>query len=287
MTGRRARVTWGSRAVVIGFIGPTLAFFILWVFGPAIYGLYLSLTNASLIAPPQFIGLANYGTLFSSSLWWASVGRTVAYAAEVVIAALVLSWAMARLTMRAAHGRAVFMTVYFLPYVIPGVASALVFDLLFQRYGVINQGFHLSIPWLTDPSTALYAVSIATIWSFVGYYTVIFMAGYQQLPKDLTEAALIDGANVGQLIWYVELPMLRPTILFSTVTAVAAVLSNFATPFVMTQGGPGRATTTLPLLIYDEAFSYSSAGLGEAMALVLLVASIIITAIQLRLLRSR
>lgn len=280
-------VPWQSRAVLVGFIGPTVAFFALWVFGPAIYGLYLSMTDASLLAPPQFIGLANYGSLLSSSLWWGSVERTVAYAAEVVIPTLVVSWAIARLAMRCSRGRAFFMTVYFLPYVIPGVAAALVFGLLFQRYGVVNQVLHLALPWLTNPSFALYAVSIATIWSFIGYYTVIFMAGYQQLPPDLVEAAHLDGATVGRLIRYVELPMLRPTILFSTVTCVAGVLSNFATPFVMTQGGPGRATTTLPLLIYDEAFSYSSAGLGEAMAIVLVAASVVITVLQLRILRER
>lgn len=287
LIGRRAAIGRPRPAVLLVFLGPTVAFFALWVFAPAIYGIYLSLTNATLLAPAQFVGLSNYQSLLTSTVWWQSIRVTISYAAQVLIPTLVLSLILARLTVRLAHGKAVLMTVFFLPYVVPAVASGVVFALLFQQYGLINQILRVSVPWLSSPSFALHAVSIATIWSLAGYYTVIFIAGYQQLPNDVLQAASLDGANDFQLFMHMELPMLRPTLLFGTVTSFAAVLSNFTSPFIMTQGGPARSTLTLPLLIYDEAFQYSSAGLGNAMAVVLLVISVIITALQLRLLRAR
>ena len=277
----RRRALFGSMLAV-----PAVLYFLIWVLIPAAYGAYFSLTNASLLSPPQFIGLANYRALLNDGQWWATVIRTIAYTTEVVAPTLLLSFVMARLLTRIKRGRTILLTVYFLPFVIPGVVTALIFGLFFQLYGLVNTGLHIRLAWLTNPALAMYALSITTIWSMLGYYVVIFLAGYQQVPASLIDAARIDGAGVVQLVRFVELPALRPTVLFCLLTSVAAVLTNFTTPYVLTNGGPANATLTLPLLIYREAFSYSSAGLGEAMAMVLLISTVALTGLLLHILRA-
>jgi ABC-type sugar transport system permease subunit len=172
------------------------------------------------------------------------------------------------------------MTLYFLPFVVPGVVSALVFSLLFNQYGLINSILGTRIAWLHDESVAMVALSATTIWAMTGYYVVIFMAGYQQVPEELLDAAKIDGANAWKQFRYVEVPSLTPTILFATISASAAVMTDFGTPFILNQGGPNYATTTLPLYIYNQTFQYSSAGYGEAISTVLLVISLLLTLIQ-------
>lgn len=270
----------------MALVVPAMVYFTMWVFVPAAYGAYLSLTNASLLSPPQFVGLLNYRSLLSSSLWRSTIVRTILYTAEVVIPTLLLSFIMARLLTRIRRGRTILMAIYFLPYIIPAVVAALIFMLFFQLYGIVNTGLHIQVAWLTDPGIAMYALSIATIWTMLGYYVVIFLAGYQQLPADLTEAARIDGAGVIQLVRFVELPVLRPTVIFCVLTSVAGMLTNFTMPYVMTNGGPADATLTAPLLIYKEAFKYSSAGLSEAMAMALLIATVALTGLLLGILRA-
>lgn len=272
-----------QRQAVFGVVllTPAFVYFAMWVFLPLLYGLYLSFTNSTLLNTPKVIGFSNYRMLWHNPIWWSSLVRTLEYAAEVVIPTLVLAFIMARLAIHCGRGRSLLMTIYFLPYVVPGVVAALVFESIFQPYGLVNTVLHLHIAWLSDPKVTMYAMSLATIWSLVGYYVIIFMAGFQQLPAELTEAARLDGASTLQLVRRVEVPLLRPIVLFSAITAVAFVLTNFGTPFVMTDGGPANATMILPLLIYQETFVYSSAGVGAAMAVVLMLLSLVLTAAML------
>lgn len=259
---------------------PALAFFILWVYMPAIYGIYLSFTNASLVAPAKFVGLQNYARLSSDPLFQGSLIRTFVYAALVVLPTLCIGLALARLTMRITRARGLFMTLFFLPFVVPGIVAALVFSLLFNQYGLINELLGIHISWLQDPSAAMVALSATATWSMTGYYVVIFMAGYQQLPGELVEAAKLDGANSWKQFRFVELPSLRPTMLFAVVSATAAVMTDFGTPFILNRGGPDFGTTTLPLYIYNQTFQYSNAGYGEAISVVLLVIALVLTVIQ-------
>jgi multiple sugar transport system permease protein len=273
-----------GRVFTLALILPAILYFGVWVFLPVGYGIYLSTTDASLLAPPSFVGAANYVQLVTSGDWWATFGRTFAYTAEVVIPTLVLSFIIARVVTKCRRWRPLLMTIYFLPYVVPGVVAALVFSLLFQRYGLINTSLHLHLAWLADSHVALYAVSVTTIWSMLGYYVIILMAGFQQVPAEVIEAATLDGANTAQMIRHIEIPSLRPVLLFSTISSTAAVMTNFGIPFVMTNGGPSNATLTVPLEIYNQAFKYSSAGVGEAEAVMLLLVAMILALLQVRFL---
>jgi ABC-type sugar transport system permease subunit len=261
-------------------LAPAFVFFMMWVFVPLVYGIYLSFTNSTLTNTPQLVGLENYRTLLHDPLWWSSLTRTFVYVGEVVVPTLVLAFVMARLVVYCRRGQAVLMSIYFMPYVVPGVVAALIFASLFQPYGLVNTTLGLHISWLSNPGVTMYAMSITTIWSLVGFYVVIFMAGFQQISREHLDAAKVDGATVLQLVRHVELPLLRPTLVFSSVTAIAFVMTNFGTPFVLTDGGPANATTTLPLLVYDETFNYSSAGVGSAMAVVLFLLSIVLTVVM-------
>jgi ABC-type sugar transport system permease subunit len=276
----RTRVKLKGASFTVALVLPTMAFFAIWVYLPALYGFYLSFTDASLIAPPNFIGADNYAKLVGDPVFWGSLWRTFQYAFEVVIPTLVVGILLARVIVRMKRGRALFMTVYFLPFVVPAVVSALVFSLLFNEYGLVNSILGTQIAWLQDESVAMVALSATTIWALTGYYVVIFMAGYQQVSEELLDAAKIDGANSWKQFWYVELPSLTPTLLFAVISATAAVMTDFGTPFILNQGGPNYATTTLPLYIYNQTFQYSSAGYGEAISTVLLGIALVLTLIQ-------
>ncbi len=285
--GVRAGSRFRSGSFTLALVLPTIAFFAFWVYLPALYGFYLSFTDSSLIAPPNLIGGDNYSKLASDPVFWGSLGRTFQYALEVVIPTLAAGILLARVVVRIKHGRALFMTIYFLPFVVPGVVSALVFSLLFNQYGLINSILGTRIAWLQDESVAMVALSATTIWAMTGYYTVIFMAGYQQVPEELLDAAKIDGASAWKQFRYVEIPALTPTILFASISATAAVMTDFGTPFILNSGGPNYATTTLPLYIYNQTFQYSSAGYGEAISTVLLVIALLLTLLQVLLITGR
>lgn len=285
---RRTRGKRQARAGVL-FVLPALLYFAVWMFGPIIYGIWLGFTDTSFVGASQFIGLDNYRTLFSDPSFIHSAVVTAEYLVYTTVPVMLIAFISAY-ALHHARGRilhAVYLTIIFLPFVLPSVAAAIIFELILQPGGLFNHVTSTTVAWLTDPSTAVVSLSIATGWGLVGYYVVIFLAGFQSVPQQLIEAASIDGSSRLSTLFRIELPLLRPVILFSTVTVVATVLTNFATPFVMTNGGPGDATTVLPLLIYKTAFQYSNPGYASAMAVVLFIVSVVLTVVQFVLIRAR
>ncbi|WP_368498139.1 carbohydrate ABC transporter permease [Herbiconiux sp. A18JL235] len=266
---------------------PTVVYFAVWMLAPTVYGVVLSFTESSLAGRVDFVGVENYVGLAADKQFLGSLWTTAAYTLQVVGPCLILAVIMGRLLTARTRLNSVFMTVFFIPFVLPGVAIGIVFVLLFQQYGLVNQIAGGDHAWLSDARTALIVVSAATIWSMVGYYTIIFAAGYQQIPPEITEAATIDGAGAVRRFFSIELPLLRPTLIFALVTSVAAVLTDFGMPFIMTQGGPADATLTLPLLIYNQSFMYGAVGKSSAMAVVLLIAAVALTIVIVRATRER
>ncbi len=282
---QRLQPWWTTRRLsVIGFLFTLLAlvYFIIWVFGPMIYGAWISLTNENWFAPPQFVGLTNFFTLAISLQFWHTVGRTGVYIAETVVPSLAIAFLIAWGIHLVSHGRLFFLTVFFIPFVIPTVASAIMFEMLLQPSGLVDQVLHIHISWLTNPAFAMVGLSIVTVWNLVGFYVVIFLASLQQINREVIEAAQVDGVTAWRLVWQIVLPLLRPTLLFALVTCTATVLTNFTQAYVLTNGGPGNSTLVLPLLIYRQAFTFSAAGNASAMALVLLIASIGLTYLQFK-----
>lgn len=285
----RRRITLARRHALVGFafVVPALLFFALFNFYPMADAFYISLTKWDLLSPPQFVGLANYVAIFGSPDFLSSLAITVLYTIEAVIPLILLSLGLALLLNQRLRLHGLYQVIYFIPVVIPTVVSAVVWGLLYQPTGAVNDIVGLfrgtSIPWITSSQYALLAIVIVTVWSSFGYDTIILLAGLQSIPPDYQEAASIDGASRWQILRRITLPLLAPRLLFVTATSVASLLTSFVLPYVMTNGGPGTSTRVLPLLIYQSAFQFLNAGQASAMAFILLLVTLLFTAFQFRL----
>jgi multiple sugar transport system permease protein len=273
--------------VGMAFVFPAVAFFALFNFYPMAYALYLSFTNWDLLTPPVWIGLANYAALFSDPNFLSSLSITLRYTVEAAIPLILLSLLLALFLNQQLRLHGLYQVVYFVPVVMPAVVSAIVWGLLFRPSAPVNNLLGLvgvgPLPWLASADYALHGIVIVSIWGTFGYDTLILLAGLQSIPPEFGEAAAIDGASRLRTVRDITLPLLAPRLLLVTATSVAALLTSFVLPYVMTNGGPGTATRVLPLLIYQTGFQFLHAGQASAMAFILLFITLIFTALQFRL----
>ncbi|MBX3012461.1 MAG: sugar ABC transporter permease [Caldilineaceae bacterium] len=277
------RALWGYLFALPWILG----LLIFWG-GPILASFYYSFTNKEVIGTTRWLGLANYArAFFSDDLFWASLARTFifsfAYVPITIFGALIL----ATLLNQKLKGTNIYRSIFFIPHLVPAVALAVVWIYLLQpRLGPINQvlrslGVENPPTWLAGQSSALYSVILINVWAAVGGNTMlIFLAGLQGVPKELYEAADIDGASALYKWRHVTLPLLTPTIFFNLVLAVIGALKVFTTALVATQGGPSYATWFFALHIYTEAFQYFRLGYGSALAWVLAVILMFFTFIQ-------
>ncbi|MFZ1040130.1 MAG: sugar ABC transporter permease [Anaerolineales bacterium] len=260
---------------------------LIWTFGPMLASAYYSLTDYNLLKPPSFIGLGNYINMFTNDdLFVQSVIVTVKYVLMYVVFSQLLSLALALLLTQQVRLVNFFRTLYYLPMVIPYIASALLWRYLFDKdVGPINAVlavFGIKGPsWLGSPQWALLSLVIISVWGSA-VATIIYVAGLQQVPNELHEAAKIDGAGFFAQFIHITLPMLSPTILFNLVTSVIGAFQFFVPAYVITQGGPVKATYVYNLNLYDKAFSWLQMGYASAMAWVLFAMIIVLTGLIFR-----
>jgi multiple sugar transport system permease protein len=280
------------------FLTPALGLIALFFFLPVIAGLVLSLTDFDVYAigapdTARFIGLRNYHELFANPLFWKALGNTFVF---VIVGGplSVLTSLVAALLVNAKLTRfqALFRSIYFVPVVTTLVAVAIVWRYLYHpQYGILNwllSGVGLpAVDWLGDPHWAMPAIILLAVWKNFGYNMLIFVAGLQGIPEELYEAAHLDGAGNWQRFRHVTLPGLAPTFLFVGVMTMLGQFQLFSEPYVMTQGGPLKATTSVVLLMYEEGFRWWRLGMAAAIAFVLFVLMLLGTALQLRLQRER
>jgi len=294
--GRRSRVTEGGGNAGWLFIAPALVLIGLFFILPVIAALFLSLTDFDIYAigdagNSRFVGVANYVQLFGSPLFWQAIGNTFYFALIGGPLTIGASLGAALLVnARGARFRGFFRTVYFVPFVTTLVAVAIVWRYLYHpQYGLLNYALGAfgidPIDWLGDPKWAMPAIILLAVWKNFGYNMLIFIAGLQGVPAELYEAAELDGAGPVRRFWHVTLPMLRPTLLFVAVITMIGYFQLFAEPYVMTQGGPLRATTSLVLLMYEEGFRWWRMGYAAALAFVLFAVMLAWTFLQSRLQR--
>ena len=273
--------------VGMAFVLPAFAFFALFNFYPTLYALYLSFTKWDFLTTPTWIGTDNYTGLLGNPDFLASLGITLRYTVGAAIPLILLSLGLALLLNQRLRLTGLYQAIYFIPVVMPSVVTAVIWGLLFQPTGVVNNFLGLfgidPLPWLASTQFALIGIIIVSVWSVFGYDTLILLAGLQSIPPEFGEAAAIDGASRWRVVRDITLPLLAPRLLFVTATVVAALLTSFVIPFVMTNGGPGSATRVLPLLIYQTGFQFLRAGEAAAMAFILLLITLIFTTIQFRL----
>lgn len=272
------------------FLLPTFLGILVFSAGPVIVSLGLSFFAWDVFNPPEFLGLENYQRFFTDSRILTGFTNTAKMVSMAVILELVLAFALAmgvQRTTRAAL-RYFFRSAYFLPLLTSAATISIVMAYMFNgQFGVIN--YYLGrvgvprIPWLEQAQWALVSVVLVYVWHRLGFTFIVFSGGIGNLPKEVLEAADVDGATGWRRLWYIVLPMLSPTILFAAVTAIISGLQIFDEPFVMLKGGPGDATRTVVMLIYESAFKNIELGYAAAIAAVLFLVIMLVTAIQFRI----
>ena len=279
-------MTMRKREAIIGYIFllPWLIGFLVFLVGPMLTSIYLSMTNYKMISSPVWIGLANYERMIADPLVIHSLTVTIKYTAFAVPLGMIAAMAIAVLLNQKIHASGIFRTVFYLPSVISGVAVALVFVWIFNyRFGLLN--YFLSLVgidgpnWLGSPRYALWAFVLMSLWG-IGGNVVIYLAGLQGVPVSLIEAAIIDGASPWTRFWKITLPLLTPVVLFTMVMGVIASFQTFTQAYIMTGGGPANATLFFLLYLYKNAFNWFEMGYASALAWLLFTIIMIVTIIM-------
>jgi len=249
------------------------------------YAVYLSFTNYNLLRPPVWWGLEGWRRVLSDELFIKkALPNTFKYVIVVVPIQTALSLILAFAMDQKLRFRRLFRTIYYLPSVTSSVVISLIFVWLFSPLGVVNQIFHLRINWLNDVRFAFPTIMMVNIFTTTGTLMLIFLAGLQDIPEVLYEAAAIDGASKIQQFRYITIPMLRPVIFFVVTVGVIGCFQVFDQIFVMTAGGPLDSTTTVAYVIYKWAFRDTTVKMGQAAvaAIILTFIILVITLLQRR-----
>jgi multiple sugar transport system permease protein len=266
------------------FISPWLVGLLVFTIYPILASFYYSFTRYDVVSPPQFIGPANYIEAFTTDhLFWQAVGNTLYYGLIALPLSMVVAVSVALLLNMQVRGLAFYRTIFFLPSIVPDIASAMLWAwILNPQFGLLNALLKsVGLPalgWLSDPAWAKPALILIGLWGFGGSM-VIYLAALQDIPQQLYEAAELDGAGTWAKTWNVTLPMLTPTIFFNLVLGLIGTFQYFTTAFVVSggSGGPAGATTFYAMLIYNNAFRYFKMGYASALAWLLFAAVFLIT----------
>lgn len=259
----------------------------LFVVGPVVASFCMSFTDWNILSTPAWIGFGNYSKLFAEDpLFYKSLGVTMAYTAFAVPLGMGCAMVLALALNQKIRALTFFRSVFFLPTVLSGVAVAMLWQWLFNpEFGAINAGLravHLPAPgWLGSETWALPALIVMSLWG-VGGTAVLYLAGLQNIPSQLYEAASIDGAGPVRSFFYVTLPMLSPVLFLTLILGIIGSFQVFTQAFVMTAGGPNHATEFYALYLYRHAIEYLNMGYASAMAWILLVIVLTLTLAQLR-----
>lgn len=269
------------------FLLPSIIPFLIFTLVPAVATFALSFYRWDFISPPRFVGLANWIDLFSGGAAGRSVIVTLVLCAITVPISMAMGLALAIALDRMPFGKVFFRSIFFMPIVTSMVAISFVFGNMFAtESGLINYVIGAiglpQVAWLTYPTQATISVSIMMIWSMTGLCMLIYLAGLQQIDHSLVEAARLDGASRWQLFYHVIRPLLGRSTLFLVITQTIHALQTFEAVFVLTDGGPGDATTTIGMYIYKATFRRFEVGSGATASMALFALMLVVTIIQLR-----
>ncbi|MET0435415.1 MAG: sugar ABC transporter permease [Cellulomonas sp.] len=279
------------RSALLWFLllaGPNVALLLVFVYRPLIQSFYLSTLQWNLGSPvARSIGLGNYVELFTSRNFTQVVTTTVVFTIATVGGAMLLGLGLAVLLNQKLRGRGFARTVAFAPYVLSGFAVGILWLFIFDpRYGLMREVLSWvgasSPQWYTERPWPLVMVIVVYLWKNLGYVALIYLAGLQSVPQDLKDAAALDGASSFRTLRSIILPLLTPTSFFLLVTMMLASLQSFDIIKAMTQGGPLGSTTTLMYSVYQESFVNGRAGYASAVATVLFLVLLAVTAVQMR-----
>jgi putative chitobiose transport system permease protein len=279
------------RAAPYIFLLPAVALIAVFVVYPILAVVYYSFTDYDIITPPVWVGFANFVHVFQDETFWLALTHSVIYLVATPIL-IGLSMTLAIVVNRKLRGIHLYRALYFVPAVSGSIAIGLSWRWMFDRNGLINGllqsagVIHDPIQWLATPSLVLPIAMLLTIWAGFGYYSVIFLAGLQNIPEELYDAARIDGCSSFQKHWHVSLPGLRPQITFVAVISSLAALKVFDEIYVLTNksGGILDSGTTMVFYLWKQAFQLEHAGYASAIAIALLAITLVFSVVNVRLL---
>ena len=273
------------------FVAPNFILLGVFVFWPILYSLVLSFFKWNMIAPKKtFIGLQNYQSLFSDPVFWQVTRNTMVLALATVVIKLTISLVLALEMNTNIRGKSLYRAIIFSPTFTTSVAVAMVWSWIFDpHFGLLKvfiSPLGLRAPdWLWETEFSLPAVIIVLIWSGIGYDMVLFLAGLKNIPREIYDAALVDGVSPWQKFIYITFPLLSPTTFFLTITSFIGALKAFDIIAIMTDGGPLNSSNVFVYYLYQNAFQWFKTGFASALALILFVLIMAITLVQNRLSR--
>lgn len=300
-----SRLEKKNTLIAYSFLAPNFLGFAIFTLIPVVFSILLSFVkwNGGAFSQIEWVGLDNYASIFkiekviskfAEGDWFyffervdlgIALKNTIFYTLLTVPLTLVCSLALAIVLNKAVKGAVAFRAIFFFPYVASMVAICVCWNFMLMKDGPVNQiimslGIPFNKSWTADSTMAIWAIILVSVWRNMGYYMVIYLAALQGVPRELYEAATVDGANKWQQFRNVTLPQLQPTTFFASIMMIISCFKIFDVVAIMTEGGPGRATKMLVYYIYDVAFMQNKYGLASAISMVLLVIVLIITVIQ-------
>lgn len=272
------------------FVLPSLVLFVAFLAIPLVYSLVISFGDWSMMRGMTWIGLENYQRLLTDEVFFRSLRNTAVFTLLFVPLITLLSLGSAALLNQKIGGKSLFKALIFIPVITPSIVVGVVWTYVFQpELGLLNGLLRLlNLPtslWLGSQEVALPALVVVTLWQRFGWFMILFLAGLQDIPIEVKEAAEIDGASAWQSFWQVTVPLLRPTMVLVTILAAISAFQVFDLIFIMTEGGPAYATQTLSYYIYTKAFRSFDMGYAAAMSYVLFAILLVLSIVQMRIFR--
>lgn len=282
-----------QRKLLIGlFLAPTVIGLGLFTFLPILASVVLAFFSWDIITPPRFVGLENFADIAADPTIRVSFLNTIGFVVVAVTLQLAVALVLAVLVNTRMPGllKSLFRSVLFFPLVLSAASVSIIMGYLFnENFGLVNHVLNLlgmaDVPWLTSTHGAMIVVVLVYVWQNFGFSFLLFLGGLSSIPKEVYEAAQVDGATGWKQFWRITFPLVSPTTLVASVMAIISALQIFDQPYVLTRGGPGDSTRTAVMVIYESAFKQLEFGRASAIGIVLTVVIMLVTAVQFRLSR--
>ena len=265
----------------IYFVLPALIGTFIFIIIPIFCSFALSFTEWDLLNDIKFVGIDNYKTVLTETIFTQILINTLVYAISVTVFAVIIPLILASIINSKIRGSEWFKTIYFIPFITPAVVIAIVWSWVFDpNIGGANLLFKTHLEWLFDTRLAMPVLIFVSVWKLIGYNIILFLTGFATIPNNIFEAAKIDGAGESKCFWHITLPLLKPTTYFVTLVTAISSFQVFDLIYVMTEGGPKDSTNVIVYSIYKYAFEYFDIGKSCALAYILFVIIFILALLQ-------